>query len=157
MIKQLSEDKDYKLWALLHQTRSALFKVREKDVSQYGVTAAQSAALFMISTLGEKATPSLISKGLIREPHTTSSLLARMEKLGLIKKSRSLGKRSETIVSLTERGQQIYYEIVNNINTIREMMSCLSDEEYQIMYSCLKKLRDKALTYLIEMRDVPYP
>jgi len=156
MKNPLAEDKDYKLWVILHQARSALFKVREKDVSQYGITAAQSAALFIISTLGERATPTLISRGLIREPHTTSSLLARMEKLDLIKKSRSPSKRSETVISLTEKGYQIYRQLTN-IDSIREMLSCLSEEEHQIMYSCLRKLRDKALTHLVKIRNVPYP
>lgn len=156
MKDHLAEDKDYKLWSLLHQTRSALFKVREKEISQYGITAAQSAALFIINVLGDKATPSLISKGLIRESHTTYSLLSRMEKLDLIKKSRGPSKRSETIISLTEKGHQAYRQITN-IDLIRELMSCLSEEERQLMYSCLMKLRDEALSHLVEIMNVPYP
>lgn len=156
MKDRLAEDKDYKLWSLLHQTRSALFKVREKEISKYGITAAQSAALFIINVLRDKATPSLISKGLIRESHTTYSLLSRMEKLDLIKKARGPKRRSETVISLTEKGHQAYRQITN-IDLIREMMSCLSEEERQVMYSCLKKLRDEALSHLVEIRNVPYP
>ena len=156
MKKSLHEDKDYRLWSLLHQARSALFKVREKDVNPYGITATQSAVLFVISSIRGNATPNLISRWLIREPHTTSNILNRMKEQGLVDKVRNPNNRSEVIVSLTKKGRQIYRQ-TEDIEIIREMMSCLSEEERQQLYSSLKKLRDKALSHLIEIRDVPYP
>ena len=151
------EDKDYRLWALLHQTRSALFKVRERDVSKYGITATQSAVLFVIGTIGENATIGQIARWLVREPHTMSNILMRMEKMGLINRVRNKNNRTEIIISLTKKGKEVHDKLMNDIVVIQEMMSCLSEEEYEFMYSCLKKLRDKALNYYVKIRDVPYP
>ncbi len=33
-----SRDEDYNLWVLLHQAKDAVFKAREKELSQYGIT-----------------------------------------------------------------------------------------------------------------------
>lgn len=152
----LSENPTYQLWVLLHQTRDALHKVREKEVAKYGITATQSAILFIISALGGKATLTMISHWILREPHSISSILTRMEKQGFIRKQRNPENQGEVIVSLTEKGKQSF-EKTSNIDLIQEILSCLSGEERQQLASSLMKLRDNALRYLIELKYVPYP
>ena len=155
MNKQLYEDPIYKLWVLLHQTRDVLHKVREREVDKYGITAVQSAILFIISANKGSVTPSLISNWLLREPHTISSIIGRMEKQGLVEKTRKIGANVELIITLTEKGRQIY-EKTSNIESIREMLSCLPEKEREQLHSSLKKLRDKGLSQLL-LQKITFP
>ena len=152
----LSENPIYQLWVLLHQTRDVFHKVREKEVARYGITATQCAVLFIISSLGNKATPTMISRWLLREPHSISSILARMEKQGFIRKERNPENPAESLIILTDKGQQAY-EKTSDITLINEIFGCLSEEEKRGLVSSLMKLRNNALRNLFEMNYTPYP
>ena len=82
-----SKDKSWELWVLLAQTRSVLYRVRQKELKQYNVSTEQSAVLFIIQAIGKKATPAEIARWLMRERNSVSSILGRMEKDGLVKKT----------------------------------------------------------------------
>jgi len=155
MDKALSQDPDYRVWVLLHQARDVLHKVREREVAEYGITAVQSAVLFVIYSNEGKVTPTLISNWLLREPHTISSIISRMEKLGLVEKTKKPGPNAELSITLTEKGRQAYHKI-ENIDLIREMLSCLSEEERKQLGSLLKRLRDKGLSYLL-LQKITFP
>lgn len=156
MNKHISEDPNYKLWVLLHQTRDVFHKVREKEVAKYGITAVQSAVLFVISANDGETTPGIISNWLLREPHTISTTLTRMEKQGLVNKIKNRGRGGELTIRLTEKGKQTYIETAN-IDIIKEMLSCVSEDERELLRSLLKKLRNKGLKYLFSPKNTVYP
>ena len=68
-------DKDYELWVILHQTRDAIFKARENELSATGISPMQAAVLFIIKSIKGAVTPAEISRWLYREHHTVSALL----------------------------------------------------------------------------------
>ena len=153
------EDQDYNLWVRLHQARDTIFRAREKELIQYGFTAMQAAVLFVLKVLNdteEKATPNKVAKWLLREPHTISKLLTRMENEGLVNKTRSSGQGNEINITLTEEGEQAYKQSLKR-ESIREITSCLSEEERQQLSSSLEKLRDKALEQITPKNKVPFP
>lgn len=143
-------DKDYALIIRFHQARTMIAKVRNKELSQYGVTATQAAVLFFIdllNTSGGKATPGQLSRWLLREPHTVSRILVRMEKDGLVNRLRGSDKKNELNIVLTSKGQQIYNESRKR-ESFKEIISCLSEEERKQLSSSLNKLRAKAFQKL---------
>ena len=77
-------EKDFYLWVLVYQVQDAIFKARGKELSQYGVTARETATMHAIHSMGGKATPAEISRWTFREHHTVTALLGRMEKKGLV-------------------------------------------------------------------------
>ena len=101
-------DQDYRLWVLLHQTRDAVHIARKKELGRFEISTIQAAALFIIQAIGEQATPAEISRWLFRKPHSVSGLLNRMEKEGLVKKTKDLDKKNLVRVTLTEKGRQAY-------------------------------------------------
>jgi len=103
--------------------------------------------MLVIQTFGGKATVGEIARWTLREPHSVSELLSRMEKEGLVRKVKELGKKSGVRVVLTEKGREAYYKSTAR-ESIYETMSSLSEEERQQLRSCLRKLRYKALTQL---------
>lgn len=132
------------LWALLIQTRDAMFKARQKELDQYKISAAASIALSVIQSIGSRATPAEISRRLSREPHSTSGLLNRMEKKGLIKKVKDLDRKNMIRVVITDKGYEAYYQSMRQ-ESIHMIISSLSEEECQQLRSLLRTVRNEAL------------
>ncbi|OGO32479.1 MAG: hypothetical protein A2Z29_06660 [Chloroflexi bacterium RBG_16_56_11] len=74
-------DEQYRLWLLLSQTRSAVFKARHKKFGQY-LHPNQAAALVNIWAYHGRTTPASLARQLFLEPHSASELIIRMEKKG---------------------------------------------------------------------------
>lgn len=152
----LSTDRDYNTWVLLHQAKDAVFKAREKELSQYGITAMEAAALFIIQAIGDKAKPAEISRWIFREHHTVSALLSRMEKKGLITKAKDLNRKNQWMIGLTEKGRNAYRQSVKR-ESIHAAMSPLSENERQRFESYLKKVRDQAVKHSVSEPTFPFP
>ena len=151
-----SSDQGYELWVLLNQVRDLLLKAREKELKPHGITATQAATLFVIEAIGNEATATEISRWLLREHHTVSGLLSRMEKEGLISRSKDFPTGSLARVTLTEKGRQAYYQSAKRA-CIRNVMRVLSQEERQLLSSLLKKTRDEGLKQLLGDLKPPFP
>ena len=159
MRNQLPADDDFILWMLLNQVRHIIYLVMQKEHKQYGISTMRAIVLFYIKaieTIKGEATPTEISRWMIREPHTISSIIAAMEKEGLVSKVKNPVKKSVVNVTLTEKGNHIYKESLKR-KSLREILSCLSAEERQLLDSSLEKLRDEAMKNLSTKRKEPFP
>jgi DNA-binding MarR family transcriptional regulator len=158
--ENISEDLDFQTWWLLHQTRDVVFRLRSRELSQYGITAEQAAILFAVKILSDKnrkITPGEISKLTLREPHSASKILSRMEKEGYISKATGLGKKkNEVHITLTEKGEQAYQSSLNR-NSIREVLSEFSKDERRQLNAMLTRLRNKALQDLTQRSTDVFP
>jgi DNA-binding MarR family transcriptional regulator len=149
-----SVDEDYKLWVLLNQAADTTLRARQKELDRYGISSAEAALLFAVQAIGERATPAEITRWLLREPHTVTELLNRMEKGGLVKKSKDLERKNLVRVSITEKGRQAYEQSTKR-KSIHKVISSLSQQERQQLRLYLEKLRNKALGELREERPKP--
>ena len=149
-------DKDYNLWHCLSMTHDAISRVRQKELKPYNINLRQSATLTAILTLGDGATPVAISRWIIREINTVSELFTRMERQGLVSKSKDLENKRQKNILLTEKGLEAYNQSRRR-GSVNKIMSCLSDEERQQLKACLKKLCDKALEELGIDHEVHFP
>jgi MarR family transcriptional regulator, organic hydroperoxide resistance regulator len=156
MNPQLANDNDYNLWVLLRQTRDALIKAREKELEEYGLSSIQAAALFTIQAIGNEATPAEISRRLVREPHSVSGLLGRMEKQGLIKRAKDLPKRNMVRIVLTKKGMNAYKQSTRRL-TMHKVMAALSEDEQGQLWDILQKLRERSLKLAGIGRELPFP
>jgi len=136
-------DADHDLWILLTHTRYAIYRSREKELLRYGVSPEQVGVLFIVQALGNRATPSEISRYILRQPHTVSALIERMQKKGFVKKSHDLDKKNLIRVSLTEKGQKVY-ENSTKRGPIHRIMAVLSDQERIQLRGLLEKLHTQA-------------
>ena len=152
----LLTDKAYNLWVLLQQTRDTIFRVREKELVKHGITPTEAAALFVIQATGDNVIPVEMSRWMLREPHTITGLLNRMEKRGLVTKSKDPHNKHLVRVSSTEKGKQAY-EKSSGRESIHHVISALSEEEQQQLSSYLQKLRDRALEELKTEYEVRFP
>ena len=152
----LSTDRDYNLWVLLRQTRDAMVKARERELEKVGISSIQAAVLFTIQSIGTEATPAEISRRLVREPHSVSGLLNRMEKQGIIRRAKDLPKRNMVRVVVTDKGREAYEQSTKRLS-MHEIMAALSEEERNQMWGYLEKLRDKAMKLAGIGYELPFP
>jgi DNA-binding MarR family transcriptional regulator len=157
MKSAIDSDQDYTLWLLLRQACDASLRARDKELSQYGISVEEAAVLFVVQSTGERATPSEISRWLFREPHSTSGLIIRMEKDGLVTKVADLERKNMLRVVMTDKGREAYEKSTAR-ETIHRMMSSLSQNERQVLRSCMERLRNEAVKELrVERKPPPFP
>ncbi len=150
-----SVDRIYALWVLLNQARDSIHRARDKELMKYGFSTSQAAVLFIAKMIEDEVTPTEIARWLLKEPHTVSAILSRMERQGLVKKVRNADKKSSVNVALTEVGEQAYLN-AKKIQSLRDILSSLTDEESKQLSAILSKLRDVAIDYGTRVR-VPFP
>jgi len=157
MKTSIDSDQDYTLWLLLRQVCDASLRARDKELSRYGISVEEATVLFVVEVNGERATPSEISRWLFREPHSTSSLIMRMEKDGLVTKVNDLERKNMLRVVMTQKGREAYEKSTAR-ESIHRMMSLLSQDERELLQSCLERLRNEAVKELrVKRKPPPFP
>ena len=151
-----SSDKDYELSVLLQQTSDAVVRAWDKELSKHGISSVEAAVLFVVQSVGERTIPAVITRWLFRMPHTVTTLLFRMEKKGLIRKTKDLDRKNLVRVSLKEKGKQAYDDSIAR-ESIHKILSVLSEEDHRQLSSYLVKLRDRALGELRIDYKPPFP
>jgi len=151
-----SEDQDYELWWLILHMRRAMHKARSRELLQYGITPEESGVLLVIQAIGRRATPAEISRWLLREPHSISGLLRRMEGKGLLKRVKDLERRNLIRVTITKKGREAYNQSTKR-DSIHRIVSAISNEDCQKMKACLEKLWVKALKEIGTDYKPPFP
>jgi DNA-binding MarR family transcriptional regulator len=137
----------YDLIGLLNQTTETIFRARQKELDQYNISTSQGAVLFITKALGEKATISEISRWLFRKPHTVSEIVSRMEKRGLLKKTKNPKRKDIIKIMLTTKGLEVYQKSKKR-QSFQNIISSLSHEEQQQMIQYLQKLKSSAVEEL---------
>lgn len=155
MENHLSSDQYYNTWVLLRQTRDAIFRAREKELTPYGISTREAGVLFVIQAIGKEATPAEISRWLFREPHTVSALISRMEKKGLIRKANDFPRKNWIRVRLTDKGKEAYNNSTKR-QSLHKVLSAFSDEELKQLSSYLMTLRGEAIKELRKEPRIDY-
>lgn len=149
-------DEDYKIWVLLNQSRDSLLKFRAIELNDYGISAMEANALFYIVRHGGTTTAAKISRSIFREHNTTSALLNRMEKRGLVTKVRDSKRKNIWNIGITEKGQKAYENSVKR-ESIHNALSGLSSDDKQQLTMLLQKVRDDVLQKMITVPSYDYP
>lgn len=139
--------RDHKLWRLIAQTKDAIFKARMKELYQYNVSSWEAGITYRIHVLADKAIPAEISRWLLREPHTVSAVLSRMQREGIVTKVKDMNRKNMIRVVLTDKGHELLKR-ASKRESIHRVLSVLSQDERRQLQSLLYKLRNKALEEL---------
>jgi len=156
MLKELLDDRDYRLHTLMHITINAIVKAEELELKQIGLSMEEAGALFITEAIGEQATPAEIARWMFREHPSVSDLLRRMQKKALVTLTRDLEWKNMIRVRLTEKGKRAFL-FWKNAKMRHQIGEVLSGEEHRQLTSSLQKLRAKALEKLSIDYKPPYP
>ena len=133
-------DPDINLYILLDQTSSIITNAVELELKHLRLTQPQARVLTMLSRQGRPATIDELANWTLKEFNSVSTLINRMEKKGLVKKSKQSGDL-KTYISLTEKGSELYHKKVTE-RSIHLTFEKLTSQEKIQLESILKKLRD---------------
>ena len=140
------------LYVLFERARYLTFRAWEKELQRYGLSPEQAQVLFLTEALGSKATPAEMSRLLLRQPHTVSSLLERMAKKGLVKKVKDLERKNLVRVVLTEKGKEAY-AVSAKRGPVRRILGVLNEDERKQFGRYLEGIMAKAREELHMDRD----
>jgi DNA-binding MarR family transcriptional regulator len=137
------DDEYFALWILIAQTKDGLLRARERDYARYGISNDRRAVLFVIQNNGGSAAPVEIARSLFRELHSVTEMIKRMEKDGLLIRSKGSG-RSRVEVRLTEKGLDVFNQSLHN-ETDKRIFSVLNKKERDLLASYLWRVRERVL------------
>ena len=156
MKEALELSRNEKAWVKLFGTATVVERARELELAQIGIPSIiQAGVLFILKSATQPVTTSQLARTLYREPHSMSALLKRMQKQGLIKRTKDLEQKNLVRISLTKKGDETFRiqwgaKVTNNIT------ACLSEKELDTLETCLEKLRVRAIEIIREMQPAPY-
>ena len=138
-----------RLWYVSHRTR-ALFKMCEDKIySEYNLTTEQYTVLVAIQHIGGTARPSDIARWMVRSANSTSMIIDRMVKAGLVRRTRDRKDRRVVTVSLTSKAEKALKPAIwAGWEFIQKITSPLSDEDIRSFIKQHDRLRYEILKYL---------
>ena len=146
MNKAALSEANFDLWLLIGHVSHSIILVRQRELRQYGIPVRQYQVLCSIQDLGPKATLSDLAKQVEREVNVISRQAVRMEKDGLIKRTKSMPKSNLLKLELTKKGLDMI-KIGKQSKSIDTIFSFLTREERQQMESILNKMLLKVKEY----------
>jgi DNA-binding MarR family transcriptional regulator len=133
-------DHEANLYILLDQTDSIVTNAIELELKHLRVTQPQIRILTMLSRQDEPVTLEQLSNWTLKEFNSVSTLINRMEKKGLVKKTKKDGDL-RAYVDLTEKGSKLYHLDVTE-RSIHLIFEKLSKEERKQLRALLMKVRN---------------
>ncbi len=133
------------LWRLLDNTRFAISRLREIELSKFGLTIEQSSILKILNSLGGSSNLGELEYLTLRQPHSLSTLVSRMKRLKMVSKKRTAHEKRYSIY-ITSQGQALLNQMTEN--TLSEAFSCLSKTQLANFIQLFDILRSQALSLL---------
>ncbi|MFC2040226.1 MarR family winged helix-turn-helix transcriptional regulator [Chloroflexota bacterium] len=144
----LSWNEVHDLWVLLRRTGHIAQKVRDRELSQCGLSAVRSGVLSIVHDLKGKATTAEIARQLLQEDHSISYLLTKMAEEGILEKTVDPDRKNMLRIALTKKGRTMRKKSIDNRENLVKMMSVLSEEECRQMKMYLQRIQDCAAKIL---------
>jgi DNA-binding MarR family transcriptional regulator len=148
MEEKISSNIERYAWLLVGRARHIMLKARQKELAPYEISPQQAHVIDALYYLGQKATLAELAKDSDRGIASISALLTRLEKDGLVNKSRENRKSVLKKFDLTEKGTNAQ-EIISKRLSIHKIMSVLSEEELRQLISVLQKIISSSEKYLV--------
>lgn len=136
-------------WLLCHQCHNLVSRCEEVVFAKTGITPEQHAVLMAIKYINDPVKPTDVARWLDRNPNSISLMIERMEKRGLVRRTRGLPDRRSVRLVMTKKGERILDRAtVPGWKLIQEILSDFSEGELQTLVRLLEKIREKAFHYL---------
>ena len=125
------------LGRLVSYLRSNLVTHLDNALEDKELTSAQYIVVVLLAR-GKVNTLAELCEHMVYDRGAMSRLLSRLEDKGLVAKKQSVEDRRSTLLCLTEKGQQLYPEILPTVNDIyRKSLTGFSDDEQKQLASLL--------------------
>ena len=137
---------DLKVWKAIGDLHHKMFWLRQKELSQYYITARQLHILEVIESLGSKATISTVAKVVNRKIDVISRQTMMLENSGLIERTKDRPGSRLLTFKLTEKSLELL-KIAKHSDAMREVLAVLNKEERKHLELILNRLSSKLNEY----------
>jgi len=135
-------------WLLLHEVSGSLERCEEEIFKQIGMMVQEYQVLKSIKYYKTNVTPTKINRILNLDPNYLSYLLKRMEKQGLIKRTKDMADHRSIRLEITSNGNGIYNKAKKSAEKLpKALISVLTTDELSVFVDILQKLRIKINEY----------
>jgi DNA-binding MarR family transcriptional regulator len=140
-----------RIWVYLDRARFSVYRLREIELSQFGLTVEQNLILNILLSHGGSTTPQKIEELTMRQHHSISALINRMINNKYVTKQKNTrGAGSEIVI--TQNGQELYRKVSNN--NLAKVFSILSIEEKKQLDYLLNLILERS-RYLLGLSYTP--
>jgi DNA-binding MarR family transcriptional regulator len=154
-IKFSFNDQQLGVWMLFHQTYNSISRCEDKEFGKLGISAQQHAILMAIMRADGPVTPTQIAKWVDRNANSITLMLDRMEKSGLVVRTRNVSDRRSLHIEITEKGIEVLRQGVEvGWSIIRNILGSFSTKEIRALSESLEKLRHQAILRCYPEKDV---
>ncbi|MCX5999405.1 MAG: hypothetical protein NTU41_07385 [Chloroflexi bacterium] len=126
---EVDQAEAYRIWGLMGQVDSGLYRTRDNEVRPMGISATQMGVLVLLR-------------------------LTRMEKQGLVRLVRPSEGKRRVQVEATDKGKEVCRQDLQGTHAIQRILGSLSASERERLASILDKLRRRTYRELAE--EPPY-
>jgi DNA-binding MarR family transcriptional regulator len=140
----VSPQKIYQAWVSIGQTAISLERAFDQRLRPWNVNASQAAALLVLAEHGPQRM-SHLARFLLQQTQTTTDLVDRLERRGLVRRTRHDTDRRVVLVELSETGQDSLKEIRDAMWSVaQEAFGDLSEQEINQLTKSMHRVRDVA-------------
>jgi DNA-binding MarR family transcriptional regulator len=131
------------LWSTLNNTKFAISRLRELELTKFGLTMEQSSILHVIVDHGGTVTIKELIDETMHQPNSVYILLNRMKKMKLLRSTKQKESGS-TLISLTEDGESLLKKITNISfkMTISRLTATEKAKFVEMLYMLIDKSRE---------------
>ena len=144
MANCFKEDSELYLARLLSQTARAMIYERNSELKGNSITSEQASVLMCLKCYEYPPTPAEISRCIFREPNSTTGLVNRMVKSGLLQKTSDPDRSNMVRIHLTPKGETAT-KTVFACTSFRTALSGLDVNEQKELTRLLLKVRGTVL------------
>jgi DNA-binding MarR family transcriptional regulator len=138
---ELESTKEYTTWKILNRSRNSIYRVRELELAQFGLTVEQSVILSLLNNLGGSATSKTIEDLTMRQHHSISTHINRMIKMNLVTKKKDPDNK-KNVIMISRHGENLYKKVP--IHSLEIVFSSLKEKERERLFNYLNILLKKA-------------
>ena len=133
-------------WSLLHRVRDVFMRCEDERYNPYGITSEQYGVLVTLKYMGGSGRPVDIARWMGRAPNSISTLIDRMVKAGLVRRTRDRKDRRAVNVTLTSKAENALGPATRDgLEFIHNVMWPLLDEELNTLVQLLEIVRHRAV------------
>ena len=137
------------VWLLCHQCHNLVSRCEYVLLSKDMITPEQYAVLMAVKFISEPVRVTDVARWVDRRPNDISLLTERMERNGLVERTRSLPDRRSVRLVMTKKAEKISDKAnARSWKLICDILSDFSEGELQTLSRLMEKVREKAFNYL---------
>lgn len=137
------------VWNLFQQTYLLAFRHQEQVTNKVGLSHSQAAVLGVLSSANRPLPLSHLARFLTQEAQSTTELADRLERRGLVRRTRDQRDRRLVLLELTDEGRTLYEQIKESVTEGGEQLfAALSGADRARLADLLHPIRDRAAELL---------